>query len=307
MVKKIIISLILIISLLGCFGGFPEVKKVGIIEGYIKDSITGKTVGNTFVKVSDDFSYVTDSDGYFPLVNRKDEEDPYFIPKENGNSYQITNGNYHNKEGTNIFSYGQKNLIGYITPKVSDKSNYIEIEVSDEDGLLEGANVIINGTFTTADNGIDEIPITGITSVDGKVTKELPNGWLSIYVYKDGYIPKYKEINFIEEQNYSFELSKNEDIKFGDVDGIIRGFKIGTGEGQAENGFGAIVKINGQWCMADSGGKYTLKGIPAGNQVITVKMPGFYQTYTEVIEIKEGYNDNTIESSIINMEPIKGE
>ena len=298
--KKIIISLILSISLLGCFGGFPEVKKVGILEGYIKDSITGKTVGNTFVKVSEDFSYVTNSDGYFPLVNRDNEEDPYFIPKENGNSYQITNENYHNKEGVNIFSYGQKNLIGYITPNVSDNSNYIDIKVSDSDGLLEGVNVIINGTFTTVDNGIDEIPIIGKTSVDGKVTKEIPNGWLNIYVYKDGYRPKYKELNFQEESNYIFELEKDEDIKFGDVEGVVKGF--GT-ETQHESGFGAIVEINGEWCMADSGGKYILKGIESGTQIITVRMPGFYQDYSGTVEVEE--NEKSIKD--IDMEPMIGE
>jgi len=83
--KKLIL-LLSILSLFGCFGGYEDPKKVGIIEGYVIDVLNGDTLSNTVVKLQD-VSYTTAEDGYFPLV--RSGEDPYIIPKDSGDSYRI--------------------------------------------------------------------------------------------------------------------------------------------------------------------------------------------------------------------------
>ncbi|BDU51268.1 carboxypeptidase-like regulatory domain-containing protein [Haliovirga abyssi] len=268
--KKIILVIILSITLGGCFGGFPEVKKVGIIEGYVKDILTNQTLGQVTIRVQD-VTFVTDNDGYFPLV-RDSETQPYIIPKASGDGYSMKKDGYYGETGVSVFSYGQKNLIGYLTPKASDKIYSINGVARDNTGkILEGVTVIVNGVFS----GESFKKVTDSNGVF--VFDKIPGGNINIYAFKDGYTAySTGRINLSSNKEVSVEIREDTTIKYGTIKGGISGFNKELC-GHSLVVWGQEGSKEYQFTVADTNGKYTLYGIPEGKSQISVKSPGMYQ------------------------------
>lgn len=303
--KKLILLLI-VLNLFGCFGGYDDPKKVGIIEGYVIDILNGNTLSDTVVKVQD-VSYVTAADGYFPLV--RSGEDPYIIPKDSGDSYRIENSKYYLKTGVTIFSYGQKNLIAYLTPKPIIKEGALEPRrfvvagqiYSDSTGEnLNGATVVVNGIFT-------EIPYMEILDTNSSfMIKDIPESKINLYIFKNGYEPSSQVIDLSEDKlDLKIYLRENPDKKYGNVTGQVYGYNDETC-GNSIVTIGQQGSNYYQFSMADSFGNYTIYGVVEGDNQLTVKSPGFYNpSPASKNQIKVEASKVTIHN--IKMEYIKGE
>ncbi len=268
--KKSFILIWLIVFIAGCFGGFPEVKKTGIIEGYIKDIITDETVPYIEVRLQD-VVYETQADGRFPLVRGGD--DPYIIPKDSGDSYKISDKvedttdvttvkretKYYEKSGVSIFTYGQKNLIGYVTPKADTTKKYmIAGKVFSGTALVSDADVVISGTFA-GESYKTKTDINGVFSVS-----EIPKSYINIYIYKNDYKSYSKIINLTEDYvNEQIQLAEESGRKYGDITGQVAGFNNEVC-GYSIVSWGVRGSSDYQFCIADSFGSYTLYGIPEG-------------------------------------------
>ena len=273
--KKIVIAL-LTLFLISCHGGYKDNEKIGTIEGYIKDILTENTVSNTTVKVQD-VEFITGNDGYFPLV--RDGGDPYIIPKESGDSYRIDNSNYYLKTGISIFSYGQKNLIGYITPKPITRAGEVEpIKFSiagqiyaDATGeSLEGATVVINGVF-------QEISYMEVLDKNSSfLVTGIPESEINVYIFKNGYEPNSTIINLNEDKlDLRIYLRDNKDRTYGEVMGQVSGYNNETC-GHSVITVGQKGSNYYQFIMSDSFGNYIIYGMKSGEGQIAVKSPGFY-------------------------------
>jgi len=303
--KKIIL-LIILLAVAGCFGGYEDEGKIGIIEGYVIDIISGETVADTVVKVQD-ISYITASDGYFPLSRSGD--DPYIIPKESGDSYRIDNEAYYLKTGVTRLSYGQKNLMAFITPKpivregeMEPKKFSVAGEIYSEGTgtLLRGATVVINGVFT-------EIPYMEVLDSNSSfLISNIPESKINVYVFKDGYDSYSKVIDLNEDKlDLLIYLRENSSKEYGTLNGQITGYN-NEACGHSIISWGQKGSNRYQFTMTDTFGNYTLYGLPVGLNQITVKSPGFYNSSPaseNQIEISAG----EISLHNVKMEYIKGD
>lgn len=293
-IRIILFSMFILFS--GCFGGFPATEEGGKIEGYVRDILSSEPVDLATVKVQD-VQYITTADGHFPLV--RGGENPYIIPNGSGDSYSVRKDNYYNKTGTSLFSYGQKNLITYITPKPdSGKKYFISGQVSSGDETLEGATIVVNGTF--ADESYFEK-----TDSNKNYLIEIPASTVNVYVFKDGYEAQSKVLDLEDDMTMNFDLIEKESVKYGTIKGQIVGFN----EESCGNSVITMGQRNSnkyQFVMASTEGHYTIYGVPAGEVQISVRAPGFYKESAasgNLVTVAEG---ETVYKNI-KMEYISGE
>lgn len=319
--KSLFLVLVIVGFLSGCFGGFPEVKRVGIIEGYVKDIFSDDPIGNAVVRIQD-VEYQTDGQGFFPLYRRSATtvDDQFIVPKEKGDAYSLTRSGYRGKMGVNIFAFGQKNLMGYMTP-YPGKNRYEVIGKigSSAKDKLEGINVIVNSLASGE-------PFKTITDSNGVFNiSNVPEGIVNIYIYAEGYNSFSKTITLDGDWNEDVKLTINSTKKYGEVVGQIRGYQ-NEGCGFSFVSWGQRGSDSYQFNIADASGAFHLYGIPIaknsastttsgstiivnnGETTLFVRAQGFYKDNNpETTKVKISTDESGFIYNTINMEMIPGE
>ena len=281
---KNIILILGVVLFTGCFGGFGEPvdnKKWGDIEGRILNIIDGKPIGNVDVRIGD-LRDESDDSGFF-AINLEMVEDA-------GNTYSLTNSNYNHHTGKIIFSYGQKNIVSYICPKVDEaKSFVIRGTVGDGVESIEGVNVTISGVGYSMSTTTDKNGYYFFSNpAKGKN--------LSVHMYKNGY-SSYSEWFTLDDEadgliNYN-EIEEDDEAGYAEIEGIVGG----------KGGAYAKVSFGDYYVIADNNGGFEMEGIPIGERYIKVRPTGFFEEKIVSVTVEAGGNN----VGEIEMESTKGE
>jgi hypothetical protein len=222
-------------------------------------------------------------------------ESPYITDISTDNMVEVSKSGYFSKMGIVPLKYGQKNLIGYLTPDFTKKIKYKlsgKIKDGDTEGVIGEANIAITGQFITKKSSTD---INGVFEV-----KDIPEGDIKIVIYKDGYTSKTTDINLKGDiANIEKNLTKDSTKKYGDIIGSISGYNNDVC-GYSYITVGMSGSDTYRTTFSDVSGNYAVYGIPYNSYTISCKTPGFYTIKSSTVTVSSITNTNNISMSIIS-------
>lgn len=224
-------------------------------------------------------------------------ESPYITDSSTDNMVEVSKSGYISKIGIVPLKYGQKNLIGYLTPDFSKRAKYNlsgVIKDSDTNGVISEANIAVSGKFTAKKSSTD---INGVFDV-----KDIPEGDIEVFIYKDGYTSKKIEILLKGDMaNIERTITKESSKKYGDIIGTVSGYDNDVC-GYSYITIGISDSDIYKSTFSDVNGNYAIYGIPYNSYTISCKTPGFYKIKNSTVTVNNTVNINNISMSIITGE-----